>query len=222
MRRSCSATPTTSCCKPGAQAIADAGGLHRLMRWPRSILTDSGGYQVFSLRHTLKLDDDGAVFQSVYDGSHGAVHARERRRGAGAARLGHRDGARRVPARRCRPRPAVEAAVARTTRVGEPRPARRTCGRAARGGGRAIGWSLTGQPQLQFGIVQGGVHDGPARAQRARAARHRLRRLRGGRAQRGGGRRADDAGARDDHRARCPRTARATTWGSAIRSASST
>src|SRR5688500_14281172 len=41
--------------RPGVDSIAEAGGLHAMMRWPGAILTDSGGYQVFSLRHTLKL-----------------------------------------------------------------------------------------------------------------------------------------------------------------------
>src|SRR5207302_3374890 len=55
--------------RPGADAIAELGGLHRFMGWDGPILTDSGGFQVFSLRHTiLGLDDDGVTFRSVYDG----------------------------------------------------------------------------------------------------------------------------------------------------------
>jgi queuine tRNA-ribosyltransferase len=55
--------------RPGADLIAELGGLHQLMAWDRPILTDSGGFQVFSLRHTiLRQDDDGVTFRSVYDG----------------------------------------------------------------------------------------------------------------------------------------------------------
>jgi len=55
--------------RPGADVIAELGGLHRFMAWDGPILTDSGGFQVFSLRHTiLSLDDDGVAFRSVYDG----------------------------------------------------------------------------------------------------------------------------------------------------------
>jgi len=46
-----------------------AGGLHRFMSWDRPILTDSGGYQVFSLAGNRKLTDEGAVFKSHIDGS---------------------------------------------------------------------------------------------------------------------------------------------------------
>jgi queuine tRNA-ribosyltransferase len=55
--------------RPGADLIAGLGGLHRFMAWDGPILTDSGGFQVFSLRHTiLRQDDEGVVFRSVYDG----------------------------------------------------------------------------------------------------------------------------------------------------------
>ena len=55
--------------RPGAEAVADLGGLHRFMGWDGPILTDSGGFQVFSLRDTLlACDEDGVTFRSVYDG----------------------------------------------------------------------------------------------------------------------------------------------------------
>jgi queuine tRNA-ribosyltransferase len=55
--------------RPGADLIAELGGLHRFMAWDGPILTDSGGFQVFSLRHTiLRQDDEGVTFRSVYDG----------------------------------------------------------------------------------------------------------------------------------------------------------
>jgi queuine tRNA-ribosyltransferase len=55
--------------RPGADTVAELGGLHRFMGWDGPILTDSGGFQVFSLRETiLARDDEGVTFRSVYDG----------------------------------------------------------------------------------------------------------------------------------------------------------
>ncbi|MGA0870436.1 MAG: tRNA-guanine transglycosylase, partial [Planctomycetota bacterium] len=55
--------------RPGHELIARRGGLHRFMAWDGPILTDSGGYQAFSLAHLSKVDDDGVTFSSVIDGS---------------------------------------------------------------------------------------------------------------------------------------------------------
>ncbi len=55
--------------RPGDELIRDAGGLHRFESWDRSILTDSGGFQVFSLRDISKISDEGVEFQSHIDGS---------------------------------------------------------------------------------------------------------------------------------------------------------
>jgi queuine tRNA-ribosyltransferase len=56
--------------RPGDDLVAELGGLHRFMGWEGPILTDSGGFQVFSLRDTIiRLDDEGVTFRSVYDGS---------------------------------------------------------------------------------------------------------------------------------------------------------
>jgi len=55
--------------RPGEELIAELGGLHSFMGWDGAILTDSGGFQVFSLRDTLlATDDDGVTFRSIYDG----------------------------------------------------------------------------------------------------------------------------------------------------------
>jgi queuine tRNA-ribosyltransferase len=55
--------------RPGEDLIEELGGLHRFMGWPKPILTDSGGFQVFSLRDTIKrVDDGGVTFRNVYDG----------------------------------------------------------------------------------------------------------------------------------------------------------
>ncbi|MEX1012622.1 MAG: tRNA guanosine(34) transglycosylase Tgt [Waddliaceae bacterium] len=55
--------------KPGVEIIKKAGGLHRFMNWERNILTDSGGFQVFSLSHLNKITEEGVHFQSHIDGS---------------------------------------------------------------------------------------------------------------------------------------------------------
>jgi len=55
--------------RPGHELIARLGGLHRFMSWPNAILTDSGGFQVFSLSGMRRIDEDGVVFQSHLDGS---------------------------------------------------------------------------------------------------------------------------------------------------------
>ncbi|HEY6326511.1 MAG TPA: tRNA guanosine(34) transglycosylase Tgt [Candidatus Cybelea sp.] len=55
--------------RPGRDAIEAAGGLHRFMAWDGPILTDSGGFQVFSLEGRRKLDEDGVTFASHLDGS---------------------------------------------------------------------------------------------------------------------------------------------------------
>lgn len=55
--------------RPGVDVLEQAGGLHRFMNWQRPILTDSGGYQVFSLAGTRKIKEEGVMFQSHIDGS---------------------------------------------------------------------------------------------------------------------------------------------------------
>ncbi len=55
--------------RPGAAAVARLGGLHQFMGWAGPILTDSGGFQVFSLDAHCRVDDDGATFKSVVDGA---------------------------------------------------------------------------------------------------------------------------------------------------------
>ena len=55
--------------RPGDETVADLGGLHKFMQWPRPMLTDSGGFQVFSLADMRKIDSDGVTFKSHIDGS---------------------------------------------------------------------------------------------------------------------------------------------------------
>ena len=55
--------------RPGVEPIRKMGGLHRFMAWPRAILTDSGGFQVFSLNELRKVTEEGVTFRSHLDGS---------------------------------------------------------------------------------------------------------------------------------------------------------
>ncbi len=55
--------------KPGEEVLKELGGLHSFMNWPGAVLTDSGGFQIFSLAHLTKLTDDGVQFRSHRDGS---------------------------------------------------------------------------------------------------------------------------------------------------------
>ena len=55
--------------RPGTSVLENAGGLHKFMGWERPILTDSGGYQVFSLANNRKINEEGVIFQSHIDGS---------------------------------------------------------------------------------------------------------------------------------------------------------
>jgi len=125
--------------RPGADLIAEAGGLHRFMGWDRVILTDSGGFQVFSLADTVKLSDDGVEFRSILDG---AKHfwtpednmAIQQALGADIA----------MQLDQCPPYPAEKAFVAEAVR-------------------RSAEWAVrckaahTREDQALFGIVQGGV-----------------------------------------------------------------
>ncbi len=54
--------------RPGAEVFRRTGGIHGFMSWERSVLTDSGGFQIFSLPHSRSMSEQGAVFQSYHDG----------------------------------------------------------------------------------------------------------------------------------------------------------
>ncbi|MCX6364108.1 MAG: tRNA guanosine(34) transglycosylase Tgt [Actinobacteria bacterium] len=128
--------------RPGTELIAAHGGLHGFMRWDGPILTDSGGFQVFSLEGTRVVRDDGVEFASVYDGSR-HVFTPEL-----AVRIQEELGADIIMAfDQCAPgtlaHAEIEAAVERTSRWAA------ACKAAHR---RA--------DQLLVGIVQGGVDEG--------------------------------------------------------------
>ena len=126
--------------RPGAETWRGLGGLHAFTRWPHAMLTDSGGYQAFSLAERRTSSDDGFVFRSHLDGSKRSLYARRGDAGTGAARRRHRDAARRVPSGRRDPRRGRGRASAK-----------RRAGRIARLAARR-------PEQAVFGIVQGGLH----------------------------------------------------------------
>jgi len=138
--------------RPGDELIARRGGLHRFMAWPRPILTDSGGYQVFSLGDLRRVDEEGVRFRSHLDGSEHLL-APERAVDI-QARLGS-DIA--MALDECTGWPCTEAdaqaAMERTLRW-----ARRSRDHfLAVREGAAAGVTPTTPGQAQFGIVQGGT-----------------------------------------------------------------
>lgn len=126
--------------RPGLDVISKLGGLHQFMHWEKPILTDSGGYQVFSLSGTRTVTNDGVEFQSVYDGAKQFLSpekAIEIQQVLGSEIIMVLD--------ECPPYPAsqqqVHEAVIRSWEWAE---------RSKK--------SFTGKDQVMFGIVQGGVY----------------------------------------------------------------
>jgi len=134
--------------RPGAQTVAQLGGLHRLMGWDGAALTDSGGYQVFSLSHLRTVDDEGVTFQSHIDG---ATH---RLTPARAVEIQHLLGADVImQLDECPPADAPKDHVARAVRRSADWA--QQCKEAWNTNERQ---SQLGHPQWLFGIQQGGVH----------------------------------------------------------------
>jgi queuine tRNA-ribosyltransferase len=140
--------------RPGAALIARRGGLHRFNGWSRPILTDSGGYQVFSLAERRKLDEQGVEFRSHLDGSR---HVLTPERAVEIQACLGSDIA--MVLDECPPHPstreAIQTSLALTTRW-----ARRCQMRLdeLRDGATIDGLRPTNPGQVQFGIVQGGVY----------------------------------------------------------------
>lgn len=126
--------------RPGADVVAEAGGIHAFMHYDGPMLTDSGGFQVFSLADTVKLSDDGVTFRSVYDGSYVHWTPEENMRiqeliGADIA----------MQLDQCPPYPAEKSFVQRAVDY------------SAAWGERCLA-AHTRPDQTLFGIVQGGMH----------------------------------------------------------------
>ena len=139
--------------RPGDDLIARRGGLHRFIGWRRPILTDSGGYQVFSLAERCTIEEEGAHFRSHLDGS---AHVLTPEKAADIqAQLGSDIS---MVLDECLALPA-ETVTVRDSMLRTVRWARRARDRfqAIRAGG-ATTVVATNSGQAQFGIVQGGVH----------------------------------------------------------------
>jgi queuine tRNA-ribosyltransferase len=131
--------------RPGHELIARMGGLHKFMSWPGSILTDSGGYQVFSLAKLRKVSDEGVRFRSHLDGSEHMLTPEksiEVQQALGSDIAMVLDECIEYPAERAR----AEEALARTTEWA------RRCRDYAR-----AHTSASNPGQQLFGIVQGGT-----------------------------------------------------------------
>src|SRR5215471_16903042 len=131
--------------RPGHELVRKLGGLHKFMSWNRAILTDSGGYQVFSLSELRKITDDGVRFRSHLDGSEHLLtpeKAAEIQLALGSDIAMVLDECIETPA----PREAADSALKRTTLWAKR--AREYFQQAAQRNGNPQG-------QWQFGIVQG-------------------------------------------------------------------
>jgi queuine tRNA-ribosyltransferase len=139
--------------RPGDDLIARRGGLHRFAGWMRPILTDSGGYQVFSLASRRTIDEQGAHFRSHLDGS---AHLLTPEKATDIqAQLGSDvamvfDECLALPAEATDARASMERTVRWSARARDRF--------LALGAGKASGVIVTNSGQAQFGIVQGGVY----------------------------------------------------------------
>ncbi|MCH8930889.1 MAG: tRNA guanosine(34) transglycosylase Tgt [Proteobacteria bacterium] len=129
--------------RPGVETVANLGGLHRFMGWPRPILTDSGGFQVFSMGNLRKVDEGGIRFRSHIDGSEHWLSpelAVENQRRLGADIL-----------------MCLDQCIAYGAPEGEVRRAMERTHRWAQACYENHGASETAGQQALFGIVQGGT-----------------------------------------------------------------
>jgi queuine tRNA-ribosyltransferase len=151
--------------RPGIEQIRKLGGLHRFMSWPRAILTDSGGFQVFSLNELRKVTEEGVTFRSHLDGSShffSPESATEAQIGLGADIFMAFDECTEYPADSGRVRSSMELTLrwaARSKKCFEDHkeevPWREHCG--PREADEGVRPTRAEQTQALFGIVQGGM-----------------------------------------------------------------
>ena len=141
--------------RPGVSTVRDLGGLHGFMAWRRAILTDSGGFQVFSLNELRKVAEEGVTFRSHLDGSShffSPESAMEAQIGLGADIIMAFDECTEYPADQARARASMEMTArwaARSKKYFEEHTSEVPWSAVAGGGARAT--------QSLFGIVQGGM-----------------------------------------------------------------
>ncbi len=161
--------------RPGIETVRRMGGLHRFMSWDRAILTDSGGFQVFSLTDLRKVSEEGVAFRSHLDGSSHFLSpekAMEVQIGLGADIIMAFDECTEYPAETARARASMELTVRWASRCKNyfeehkdevpwaptESPELRSAGRTnASAPTRAGQMRPTGATQALFGIVQGGM-----------------------------------------------------------------
>jgi queuine tRNA-ribosyltransferase len=140
--------------RPGHERIRKLGGLHRFMSWPEAILTDSGGFQVFSLSDLRKITEDGVVFRSHLDGSEHFLSPEksiEIQEALGSDIAMAFDECIEYPADRERAASSMKLTTQWARRC-------RDYARALRSDGRSNAEASTNSGQAIFGIVQGGMH----------------------------------------------------------------
>jgi queuine tRNA-ribosyltransferase len=141
--------------RPGASVVGELGGLHGFMDWRGHVLTDSGGFQIFSLEP--KVDDDGATFRSTYDGSTHRLTPEK------AALVQQQLGADiQMVLDVCPPLPSPDVVIRRAVD--------RTASWAARAAATHAVHRDGGGTQAQFGIVQGGIDEDLRRESAGRTA----------------------------------------------------
>ena len=136
--------------RPGVETVRQMGGLHGFMSWPHPILTDSGGFQVFSLNELRKVKEEGVTFRSHLDGSShffSPESAMEAQIGLGADIIMAFDECTEHPADHRRTLDSMELTLRWATRSKQYFEAHK----------HEVPWNLAGKTQSLFGIVQGGM-----------------------------------------------------------------
>jgi len=147
--------------RPGHERIRRLGGLHRFMSWPRAILTDSGGFQVFSLADLRKVTDDGVVFRSHLDGSEHFLTPEksiEIQQALGSDIAMAFDECIEYPADHARAAGALKRTMEWARRCRDFASATNNDGSTGTAASRASEGVRTNPGQVIFGIVQGGTH----------------------------------------------------------------
>src|SRR5690349_20812073 len=153
--------------RPGVEQVRQLGGLHRFMAWPRAILTDTGGFQVFSLNELRRVNEEGVTFRSHLDGSSHFFtpeSAMQAEIGLGADIIMAFDECTEYPAERERARQSMELTVRWAQRCKKYfEEHKHEAPWATVYGRRPLGSTVDRRPsavdtQCLFGIVQGGMH----------------------------------------------------------------
>jgi queuine tRNA-ribosyltransferase len=147
--------------RPGYERIRRLGGLHKFMAWPGAMLTDSGGFQVFSLSDLRKITDDGVVFRSHLDGSEHFLSPEksiEVQQALGSDIAMVFDECIEYPADRARAAAALKRTTEWARRCRDYAKAAKEKAGAPGGDGQAGAMALVNPAQVLFGIVQGGTY----------------------------------------------------------------